>query len=451
MPPLFGSTGLLGKQLGSIASLGSFRAPRFDEELTGSLLSPDQPQFGSIAKLSGKSLAFGEQDPLTGSFGRPTKLRGADIGASMGGGATTPRPGMSGSVMGGSGNVGGDWAGVERWANEINAAAAKYGVPVNLIKAIMRVESNGDPNARGASGVWGPMQVHSGVWGYGPWSRDPVANIMKGAEILAHNYQLGNPNNPAEKSWEWAARRYLGLGGPDMYGTDHHAYWQRVSSHWNALNSRGGNAGLGFGGGFGTPSQAIQTMFGGNAGVPDWGEFGVESTNGMYGYGRQYGLNGTQHTGVDIPLPVGSPFFAPMGGTVRCAGTGIGTDAGGGTCGSFGDVFGRGAGRLEIELDNGVVLIFGHTSQSSVRPGQRVEAGTMLGLSGGMVSPHIHLEARVRDNSTPSGWRIVDPRAVLGGSFVVPRGGGTGGGGAWGGQTRTGFDPYTMLQRLRGY
>lgn len=451
MPSLFGTTGLLGKQLGSIASLGSFSSPKFDEGLTGSLLSPDQPQFGSISKLSGKSLAFGEQDPLTGSFGMPTKLKGADIGTYGGGSNVAPMPGRTGSTMGGAGNVGGDWAGVERWSDAINRAAARYGVPANLIKAIMKLESNGDPNAVGAPGVWGPMQVHSGVWGYGPWSNDPVANIMKGAEILAHNYQLGNPNNPAEKSWEWATRRYLGLGAPDMYGTDHHKYWQVVSNNWNALNNMGGNAGLGFGGGFGTPSQAIQAMFGGNAGVPDWGEFGVESSNGMYGYGRQYGLNGTQHTGVDIPLPVGSQFFAPMGGIVRCSGTGVGQDAGGGTCGSFGDVFGRGAGRLEIELDNGVVLIFGHTSQAMVRPGQRIEAGALLGLSGGMVSPHIHLEARVRDRSTPSGWRIVDPRQVLGSSFVAPRGGGLGAPGMGGGQTRSGFDPYTMLQRLRGY
>lgn len=152
---------------------------------------------------------------------------------------------QSGTVMGG-GNVGGDWAGVEQWSAVINQAAQKYGVPVNLIKAVMKLESNGDPNAVGAPGVWGPMQVHSGVWGYGPWSSDPVANIMKGAEILAGNYQLGNPNNPAEKSWEWAVRRYIGLGGPDQFGTDHNKYWQVISSNWSALNNASSSAGMGF-------------------------------------------------------------------------------------------------------------------------------------------------------------------------------------------------------------
>lgn len=438
MAGLFGSTGLLGRQLGSLASLvDGFDSPQFDEGLSGTLLDPTQPQFGRIQKLAGSALGFGQTDPLTGSMGGITKLKGADLGGFGASPAPTPTPatGQVGVSQGGSGNVGGDWAGVERWANEINAAAAKYGVPANLIKAIMKLESNGDPNAAGAPGVWGPMQVHSGVWGEGPWSYDPAANIMKGVEILRGNYdQYG--------SWEMAVRAYLGFG-TDMYGTTDERYWEVVSNNWNALNSAGGTAGLGFAGG---SSGSLQAIFGGSAGVPDWGEFGTESGNGLYGYGSSYGLSGTQHTGVDVPMPVGSPMFAPMGGVVTCAGTGDGAGAEGGGCGAFGcqDYCAGSAGRIEVLLDNGVVLIFGHSSTSALRPGMRFQAGALLGTSGGMNSAHVHLEARVRDGSTPSGWRIVDPRTVLGGAVGAPGGGqavGAGGGGSTG--------AYALLQRLR--
>lgn len=239
MPSLFGSSNLFGKQLGSIASLTSLASPKYDEGLTSSLLDPTQQQIGGISKLSGSTLSFGEQDPLTGSYGSGTsKLKGADIGKYGGGSNTAPMSGTSGSIMGGAGNVGGDWSGVEQWSDAINQAAAKYGVPANLIKSIMKVESNGDPNAQGAPGVWGPMQVHSGVWGYGPWSNDPVANIMKGTEILAGNYrQYG--------SWDMAVQAYLGFG-TDMYGTTNTTYRDAVMNNWTALNNAAGGAGMGW-------------------------------------------------------------------------------------------------------------------------------------------------------------------------------------------------------------
>jgi murein DD-endopeptidase MepM/ murein hydrolase activator NlpD len=115
---------------------------------------------------------------------------------------------------------------------------------------------------------------------------------------------------------------------------------------------------------------------------------------------------------------------------VTCAGTGVGPGANGGGCAAFGDTDGGGAGRIEVQFDNGVVLIYGHSSASLLQPGQRVNPGQPVALSGGMYGPHIHLEARVRDPSTPSGWRIVDPRTVVGG--FTP-GTGTGPGGGFGG------------------
>jgi murein DD-endopeptidase MepM/ murein hydrolase activator NlpD len=137
-----------------------------------------------------------------------------------------------------------------------------------------------------------------------------------------------------------------------------------------------------------------------------------------------------------------SPIYAPMSGVVTCAGTNNGAGVDKGRCAAFNDYFGGGAGRIKIRLDNGAVLIFGHSSRANVSPGQRVSAGTMLGTSGGMNSPHIHLEARVRDASMPSGWRIVDPRTVLGGAVgvpTVPGAGSFGTGNWWGGTGFTGY------------
>lgn len=310
-------------------------------------------------------------------------------------------PGQTGSQ---AGSIGGNYAGVEQWGSQINQAAAQYGIPANLIKAVMQLESGGDPNAAGAPGVWGPMQINANAWGYGPWSTDPTANIMKGAEILSSYYKTyGN--------WYDALRHYHGIGW-DGYTSDT-SYADIVMGNYTNLNtySAGGTAGLGYNPG---SSNAITTMFG-NATVPDWGEFNTPSSNGMYGYGTAYGMNGVNHTGVDVPMPVGTPIRAPMGGTVMCAGTGNGPGSDGGGCAAFNDTFGQGAGRIELLLDNGAVLIFGHSSTSNVAPGQRVNAGAIIGSSGGQVSEHIHLEARVRDASTSSGWRIVDPRTVVGG------------------------------------
>jgi murein DD-endopeptidase MepM/ murein hydrolase activator NlpD len=55
------------------------------------------------------------------------------------------------------------------------------------------------------------------------------------------------------------------------------------------------------------------------------------------------------------------------------------------------------------------MLIYGHVAESVVVPGQHVIRGQLLGYSGGQNGTLVHLEYRVPDPSTPSGWRIVDP------------------------------------------
>ncbi len=141
----------------------------------------------------------------------------------------------------------------------------------------------------------------------------------------------------------------------------------------------------------------------------------------LYDYGRYYGLNGTEHPGVDVGMPYDTTLYAPMAGTIVCAGTGQGAGADGGGCAAFNDTGDggpgsppQGVGRIELLLDNGAALVIGHCRRCFHAPGTRVEAGEAIGTSGGMFGAHIHPEMRLRDASMPSGWRIVDPRDVLG-------------------------------------
>ena len=363
----------------------------------------DQWAYGDMARMW--------DDPRLGRGFDPL----LDIGlASMG--PMTPADNMwSAAPGGGAGSsLGGDWSAVDQWNSTITQAASKYGVPANLIKAVMMRESGGQNLPINGSMAVGPMQVTTNNWGgLGYDLYDPQQNIMAGAAVLKQMYD-------SMGSWEGAVRAYLAgpggayTGATDSFGTDPTSYWNDVSRYWNQLNNGTATAGMGYNAGSG--GDPINNMFGSY--VPDWGEFGADSDNGFYDYGTSYGLNGRQHTGVDVPMAVGTAYRAPTSGTVMCAGTGIGSSTGGGYCAAFEDPIGGGVGRVEVQLDNGVVLIFGHSNSSALRPGQRFNAGAVLGTSGGMVSPHIHLEARIRDASTPSGWRIVDPRTVLGGSNI---------------------------------
>jgi murein DD-endopeptidase MepM/ murein hydrolase activator NlpD len=322
------------------------------------------------------------------------------------------------STMGGTpASLGGDWSKVDQWNSAISAASAKYGVPANLIKAVMRLESGGnwidsDPGA-GAVGVMQIMPFWNGTAGLNIY--DPTQNIAMGAYILSQAYKN-------QGTWEGAAREYFaGPGGAwsgntDAYGTNPNTYWATVNRYWQELNGASGTAGTGYNpnpGGSGN----ISSIFGGTT-PPISFEFNAGGGPNLYAYGTSYGLNGSNHTGLDVSVPMKTPYYSPGAGTVTCAGTNNGPGADGGGCAAFQDTIGGGAGRVEIQLDNGTVLIFGHSNQSAVKVGQRVNAGTLLGLSGGMNGPHVHLEARVRDPSMPSGWRIVDPRTVLGGGFV---------------------------------
>jgi murein DD-endopeptidase MepM/ murein hydrolase activator NlpD len=151
-------------------------------------------------------------------------------------------------------------------------------------------------------------------------------------------------------------------------------------------------------------------------------EFAVWSGNGLYGYGVGHGLNGSQHTGIDIGADPGAPLYSPIDGVVVCAGTSLrAAGAHGSSCAAFNDYFGKGTGRVEVMTHDGQAsLIFGHSSRSMVSIGQTVSVGDQVATVGGMNSWHCHLEARTWDNGH---YMIRDAREVFaGGTGTVPHG-----------------------------
>lgn len=113
------------------------------------------------------------------------------------------------------------------------------------------------------------------------------------------------------------------------------------------------------------------------------------------GFGVRFlGVRPDIHRGVDLDVPTGTPVQAMASGRVRFAGVMSG----------FGNV-------VWLDHDGGLVSVYAHLSTISVRDGQEVTAGDLLGQSGAtgsVTAPHLHFEV----------WRWgrpVDPIAILGG------------------------------------
>jgi len=84
------------------------------------------------------------------------------------------------------------------------------------------------------------------------------------------------------------------------------------------------------------------------------------------------------HPSIDIPVPVGTPFYAITAGSI----TDFDTD----TCGNG----------IQINGTDGVQYVYCHASERDVKTGQKVTAGTQLGLTGesgeGLTGPHLHFQ-----------------------------------------------------------
>lgn len=302
----------------------------------------------------------------------------------------------------GMSSLGGDWSNVDALNDYIQRAAEATGVDPNLIKAVMKLESNGEFIISHAGAI-GYMQVVPEFWGHlGFDLYDTYENILAGATVL--KYYLDENNGDVYE----ALRGYHGYGY-DGFTTDIQ-YADVVMGNLQQLQSASNSS---YGGYVGTGS-GWSVMFGGASpritqemGLNSWSS---QHLNGMYAYGPAYGITG--HAGIDVGMTYGSSVYSPTSGVViRSGGSGYYCDDSG--CGP-------GQGELRIQLDNGDQLIIGHMSSIDIQVGTRINPGMFVGRSGSAGSgAHIHVEYRVRDSSTASGWRVVDPRTALGGQVTA--------------------------------
>jgi murein DD-endopeptidase MepM/ murein hydrolase activator NlpD len=141
----------------------------------------------------------------------------------------------------------------------------------------------------------------------------------------------------------------------------------------------------------------LDRLFAGVTPVKRWdGPFRVPVPNGIvsdFATGRSYngGPITSRHWGTDFDSPPGTPVLAPAAGRVAL----VETLAVRGTA---------------VILDHGlgVFSCYYHLSRADVRPGQDVERGDRLGLSGAtgaVTGPHLHWELRVRGEAVdPMAW-----------------------------------------------
>jgi murein DD-endopeptidase MepM/ murein hydrolase activator NlpD len=92
-------------------------------------------------------------------------------------------------------------------------------------------------------------------------------------------------------------------------------------------------------------------------------------------YGSRWG---TLHAGIDIAAPIGTPIYAPEGGTVVQAGPASG--------------FGL---AVALQHADGTITLYGHVNQMFVSVGQAVSTGQQIaeiGNRGQSTGPHLHFE-----------------------------------------------------------
>lgn len=313
---------------------------------------------------------------------------------------------------------------VAKWATQTQQTFGDLLDP-DVMLAIMTNESGGDPNIqnRGGYPAYGLFQL----WNQPGLTTDQqfqAARKLAQEKLtdLQTSYQR-NVLNPDQRTrardfaLAWGGHFNYSTGLPDPNSRDPSGQtadqlaavffknYDAIKNGRAQASAGGGSAGLA-GVTPGTGGQVMQ-------------EFGVTPTsdqykaagNDVYGYGRSFGMEGGGHPGVDWAVPLGTKVATPLGGTVSVVGNDHGTGY------YYQNTMGGGAdpdhsGEFAVTLDNGDVLILGHLSQINAQVGQRVNAGALIGLSGGSDGAHVHVE--YRQKQADGSYRVIDPRTVLG-------------------------------------
>ncbi len=92
---------------------------------------------------------------------------------------------------------------------------------------------------------------------------------------------------------------------------------------------------------------------------------------------------GRNHNGIDLAVPVGTDVYSSASGVVIQSGWN----------GGYGI-------SIYVDHGNGIIVRYGHLSESYVTVGQTVSQGELIGLSGNTgnsTGPHLHFEMRLND------------------------------------------------------
>ena len=267
--------------------------------------------------------------------------------------------------------------------------------------AIALAESGGRVqalNSRGehSMGLWQinvDPQVRSNSWGD---LNNPLVNARAAYAISNHGRNL-RPWTTTHDSNKGTAHDYRTYRERVEAVTGGHGDWQGVGGYYSAAS--GGNdsshshdGGHGHDGGFGV-----------GGGPESNGVLPVGDVRITAGFGR-YPTSGGEHHGIDFGVPTGTPVHANRTGTIYTAGW----DKGG-----FGN-------HVRIDSHDNLYEIYGHLSKLSVKSGQQVKAGDIIGYSGSTgrsSGPHLHFE--VREGGKGLG-KAINPAPYLEGDSVAP-------------------------------
>lgn len=277
----------------------------------------------------------------------------------------------------------------QRYHDLLRSAAEDCpGLSVAVLAAQLKQESGFNPKARSSAGAMGIAQFMPGTWassgidGNGDGKKDvwnpedaiPSQGRMM-CKLLAtakkHPRYRGSPTELALAGYNagWGrVEQYRGVPPASFAGGQTYHYVQTIMTLAStlALSDGGGR----------------------------WTRPVAAPVGTAYGAGGAAWSSGT-HTGVDFTASAGTPVKAAGPGTIEVAGDG----------GSYGN-------QVVVRHDDGKYTQYAHLSKISVRQGQSVRGGTVLGRSGstGNASgPHLHFEAR----TTPAYGSDIDPLAYL--------------------------------------
>jgi soluble lytic murein transglycosylase-like protein len=163
----------------------------------------------------------------------PTTLGGSPVGPT----ATAPSTAPSGTASGPAADAAARLTAVlpeagKRWAGPIAEAATKHGVDPALLAALVRHESNFDPNVRSHAGAIGLGQLMPGTAaGLGVDPTDPVQNLDGAARYLKQQLDRFGSAELALAAYNAGPNRVAQAGGiPNI--TETRTYVARVTSTW---------------------------------------------------------------------------------------------------------------------------------------------------------------------------------------------------------------------------